>query len=274
MKEILKDSSNDISVIHCNINPSFGGVNPEPIESNLGELIAKCKKEKVDIGIATDGDGDRIGAVDSEGRFVTSHHIFSLLLLHLIKNKKQTGEVVKTISSTYLIERIAKKYNLIINETPIGFKYICELMMKKDILIGGEESGGIGFKGHIPERDGILSGLYLLEMMAYEKKDLKTLLDELQDEFGESHYLREDLLFDGKRRDELLTRVNKNKTALSPREVKDYDGIKMIFYNDSWLLIRPSGTEPVLRIYAEAESYEKVKELIEYGKNLVKDFLL
>lgn len=277
LEELMARGSLKIISINSSYNPLFGGIHPEPIAANLGDLMTVVKRDKADVGIALDGDADRIGLVDSNGVFVNSHQIFSLLLLHLIKNRKQKGVVVKTISGSYLIERICRKYNLKLEETPIGFKYIGDIMLKEKVLIGGEESGGIGFSGHIPERDGILSALYILEMMAVEGNDLAALKKELFNEFGVSYYQRVDLKLNDKHQhinkprfsQEIEEKAKKSILKDEFKNIKNYDGVKLILRDDSWLLLRPSGTEPVVRIYAEASSVAKVKKLIDIGQTLV-----
>ncbi|MBI5555737.1 MAG: phosphoglucomutase/phosphomannomutase family protein, partial [Elusimicrobia bacterium] len=275
LETLLSRGSLKIISINSCYNPLFGGIHPEPIAINLNDLICAVKKNKADIGIALDGDADRIGLVDSQGFFVNSHQIFSLLLLHLIRNKKKKGSVVKTISGTCLIERICQKYNLKLYETPIGFKYIGDIMLKEKVLIGGEESGGIGFSGHIPERDGLLSALYMLEMMAVTGQSLVALKNELFSEFGVSCYDRLDLKLGQTQQQHINKKefsrqiVNHSSSLLAIKEIKDYDGVKIMFEDSSWLLLRPSGTEPVVRVYAEADSQDKVKKLIDTGRKLV-----
>lgn len=277
LDEILSGGTSPGSIrvitIHNRRDYYFGGINPEPLKENLMELSTEVIKNKASIGIATDGDADRIGIIDPSGNFIEPHKIFCLLLLHLVRNRKWRGDVVKTISTTLLINRIASKLGLRVHETPVGFKHICELMLKGDILIGGEESGGIGIKNHIPERDGILAGLLLLEMMAFEKKTLPELLDSMSEEFGWLYYRRVDynlLPGEGKRLIETLRGSPIN--IIAGRKVLDiqgYDGLKFILEGDSWILLRPSGTEPVLRVYVEAPSQEEVDQIIDFGKEVV-----
>ncbi len=275
LEELLAGGALKLNSINSVNDPLFGGIHPEPIAANLGPLISAVRHKKADLGIALDGDADRIGLVDSQGVFVNSHQIFSLLLLHLIKNKRKKGAVVKTISGTCLIERICRKYSLKLSETPIGFKYIGDIMLQEKVLIGGEESGGIGFSGHIPERDGILSALYMLEMMAMTGQSLVSLKKELFAEFGLSCYDRIDLKLGHTQHHHIdkkeFSRQITGFTSSLPevQGVKDYDGVKMIFADASWLLLRPSGTEPVVRIYAEADNQAKVKKLIDLGRKLV-----
>lgn len=272
IENILKGTPCEIKTIHSEINPGFGGIAPEPIERNLKELIALVKKEKYDIGLATDGDVDRIGAISPDGKFITSSQVISLLLVHLVEDKKWTGAVAKTISGSFLIDEIAKAYKLKLYETPVGFKHICKLMQREDILIGGEESGGIGFKNYVPERDGTLAGLLLLEMMSYRKKSIKQILRDIETNFGRYCQEREDIEYPEEKKAGLFSKLKETppKDLLDKRiiETKTYDGVKFICEDKSWLLFRSSGTEPILRIYCEADSEAKVKRLLELGQGL------
>jgi len=255
-----------VDEIHGCENPSFGGQAPEPIEQHLQEMSALLKCGRYRVGLALDGDADRIGAVDENGDFFSSHFIFTVILKHLIEYKKLTGGVVKTVSTTRMVDLLAEKYGLELFETPIGFKYICELMLERDILMGGEESGGLGVKGHIPERDGILLGLLLLEAMAVSGKGLRQLLDETMDEIGHFHYRRIDRRIENTVKEQLVARLRSQApTVIDGRPVAGTnfsDGFKFIFDNGDWLLIRPSGTEPVLRLYSEAASLDQVERFL------------
>jgi phosphomannomutase len=257
---------NGVDEIHNSENPSFGGLPPEPIGDNLKELSALVKSGKYRVGLALDGDADRIGAVDETGEFFSSHCIFTVILRHLIEHKNLRGGVVKTVSTTRMIDLLAQKYELHLYETPIGFKHICELMLEKDILMGGEESGGLGVKGHIPERDGILMGLLLLEAMAVSGKGLRQLLNETMDEIGHFFYRRIDRRIENDAKEALIARLKaKPPTEIDGRKVVGTnfsDGFKFIFENGDWLLIRPSGTEPVLRLYSEATASDQVERLL------------
>ncbi len=251
--------------IHGEFNPSFGGTNPEPLEHNLGELVARMKRGGFDIGIATDGDADRVGAVDEQGDFVDSHRIFALLLKYLVEQKRMRGEVVKSFSVTQMVDRQCEKYGLTLHETPIGFKYICRLMTERDVLIGGEESGGLGVKGHLPERDGIFLGLLLCEIMAVRGKPLRALVQELMDEFGMHEFRRLDLHVTEREKASLMKRYSgtvKEIGGFPVRERKDTDGAKF-FIDGGWVLVRASGTEPLIRVYAEAGSKEIVQSLLD-----------
>jgi phosphomannomutase len=258
--------------IHGDCNPAFGGQAPEPIEEHLQELAAAVKSGACTLGLALDGDADRIGAVDENGEFFSSHMIYTVLLRHLYERKGLRGGVVKTVSTTQMINLLAEKFGLKLFETPIGFKHICELMLENDILMGGEESGGLGVKGHIPERDGILMGLLLLEAVAMSGKGLRQLLNETMDEIGYFYYRRLDLQIEQTAKERLIAKLQSN----APREIAGKavvkenfaDGFKFIFADGAWLLIRPSGTEPVLRLYSEAGTTAEVERLLAAGREI------
>ncbi len=255
-----------VEEIHNSENPMFGGLPPEPIGQNLLELSALLKSGKYQVGLALDGDADRIGAVDENGDFFSSHCIFTVILRHLIEYKKLTGAVVKTVSTTRMVDLLAEKFGLELFETPIGFKHICEMMLKRDILMGGEESGGLGVKGHIPERDGILLGLLLLEAIAVSGKGLRQLLDETMDDIGHFYYQRIDRRIENIAKEKLISKLRIEPPASidGQRVVSTNfsDGFKFIFESGDWLLIRPSGTEPVLRMYCEAGSQDQVERFL------------
>lgn len=254
----------EVTLMHEIFNPSFGGVNPEPLAHNLTELIQRMKGGQFDIGIATDGDADRIGAVDERGNFVDSHRIFSLLLKYLVEQKGMTGEVVKSFSVTRMVDQQCAKYKLTMHETAIGFKHICRMMTERDVLIGGEESGGLGVKGHLPERDGIYLGLLLAEVMAVRGKPLSALVQELMDEFGQHEFHRIDLHVTEREKAAIIKKYKRGVKEIAGFPVtgrKDTDGFKF-FVNNGWVLVRASGTEPLIRFYAEAESRDKVNALL------------
>lgn len=261
-----------IDEIHAEHNPSFGGRPPEPIGEHLHELCALLKTGRYQVGLALDGDADRIGAVDEQGEFFSSHGIFALLLKHLVERKGRTGGVVKTVSTTRLVDCLAAKYGLPLYETPIGFKHICELMLEQQILMGGEESGGLGVAGHIPERDGILMGLLLMETIAVTGKGLREQLDEVMAEYGRLYYRRIDLQIGVDEKARLLERLQHEPPGvIAGRTVSSTnfsDGFKFIFDTGDWLLIRPSGTEPVLRLYSEAGEAEMVEALLRAARQL------
>ena len=273
IKAFLTGSGCDIAEIRSEMNPGFGGIHPEPIAKNLGALSSAVSSGMGNFGLVTDGDADRIGAMDERGVFVDPHKIFALSLKYLVEQRGGSGAVVRTVSTTRMIDRLAKKYGLKCYETPVGFNHIADYMMQEDVLIGGEESGGISFKGHIPEGDGPIMGLLLVEMIAAWKKPLGELVDELVAEVGPAFYERVDLRLSrpvakAEMTDFLTKQAPKEIGGEDVDEVSQRDGVKYIMADDSWLLIRPSGTEPVLRVYAEGRTTEMVKALMEYGKKV------
>jgi phosphomannomutase len=252
--------------IHSEHNPLFPGLNPEPIEPHVAGLRQAVRESGYDAGLATDGDADRVGAIDCDGGFVDSHKIFSILLRHLVEDLGMRGEVVKTFSTTQMIDKLARKHQLPLHVTPIGFKYVCDLMLSRDVLIGGEESGGIAIKGHLPERDGILNSLYLAEVMAEKGRSLGDLIRELSEEFGRHEYGRVDLEIERKIADRVVRQVAAGKlksvAGLKVTAINDMDGAKMVLGDSAWLLARASGTENILRLYAEAPTREQVESLL------------
>lgn len=273
IRGILQGSGCEIQEIRGEMNPGFGGVHPEPIARYLGALAGAIGAGMGNYGITTDGDADRIGAMDERGNFVDPHKIMSLALRHLVEKRGMTGSVVRTVSTTRMIDRLAKRYGLTVHETPVGFNHIADYMLKEDVLIGGEESGGISFKGHIPEGDGIIMGLLIIEMVASAKTTLYEMVEQLQKEVGPALYERTDLrLRYPVAKEKMVHKLTSEPPASiggeSVVEVSTMDGVKYILADDSWLLIRPSGTEPVLRVYAEGRSAEMVKALIGYGNEI------
>ncbi len=270
MAEALKGTSVRISLMREDVNPSFDGGKPEPVVAYLGEILSRVKKEKFDIGLVLDGDADRIAAIDSAGKFIHPQKILGLLILHLVRNRGRKGGVVKTICGTTMIDNIAKKLGLKLYETPVGFKYISDIMVSDRIVAGGEEAGGMGVQDYIPERDGTLAGLLLLEMMVYLKKDIRQIVADMEREFGRYYYQRSDLRLKEGRFDP--DRIKAIKTLLGKKvvDVKDFDGVKLICEDESWLMLRPSGTEPLVRAYSEARTLKRAKELIAYGETLLR----
>lgn len=270
---VLKGTNIRLEFMRNTVNPSFGGSRPEPVEENLKTLKERVKLEKFDLGIALDGDADRIAAVAPGGVFIHPQKILGLLALHLNQDRGWSGGIVKTICGTTMIDNIAKFLKVKLYETPVGFKYISNLMETEDIVAGGEEAGGMGVKGYIPERDGTMAGLLLLEMMVYRNKNILRILNETEKKFGKYYYVRQDLH---------LARMIEPKKEELPKEllgkkvveVKDYDGIKLICEDQSWLMFRGSGTEPIMRTYAEARSLTRAKKLLSLAKGLLSQALL
>jgi alpha-D-glucose phosphate-specific phosphoglucomutase len=259
--------------IRGEMNPGFGSIHPEPMAHYLSALGAAIQTYHADLGLATDGDADRIGAMDANGNFVDPHHIFALALQYLVEEREWSGAVVKTVSTTRMVDRLAARYGLPLLETPVGFNYIADHMLNGDVLIGGEESGGIGIKGHIPEGDGLLMGLLLLEIVAAAKVPLHELVTSLQADVGPTYYARRDMpLRRPVAKEEMVARLTGDvPKSLGGQEVTDVqtiDGVKYLLVDDSWLLIRPSGTEPVLRVYAEAREHGMVGALLTYGEQV------
>ncbi len=271
MGKILDGGKVKLTLIRDDINPWFDGTKPEPVVEFLQGILGRMKKEKFDLGLVLDGDADRIAAVaPGAGGFIHPQKILGLLVLHLVRNKGRSGGVVKTICGTTMIDNIARKLGIKLYETPVGFKYISDLMVSEKIVAGGEEAGGMGVQDFIPERDGTLAGLLLLEMMVYEKKNILKILQDMEKEFGRYYYERFDVKVGQGSFD--INEVKKIDRLLGKKvvDVKDYDGVKLICEDESWLMFRPSGTEPLVRAYSEAKTSQKAKELIVFGANLLK----
>lgn len=263
MKRILPKTT----LLHCDYNPSFMGQAPEPIAKNLQELESLIKDSgSIDCGLATDGDADRIGLYDAKGEFVDSHHIILLLIHYLVKHKGMSGKIVTAFSVSPKIEKLAALYNLEQQTTKVGFKEIASKMVVDDVLLGGEESGGIAVKGHIPERDGIWMGLIIWEYMAKSGKSLEQLIQEVYDLVGEFKFERNDLHITEELKQKIVNNCKSDNYKTfgnySVTEVKTIDGWKYFFDDKRWMMIRASGTEPVLRTYAEAPTLNEVREIL------------
>jgi phosphomannomutase len=256
-------------------DPRFGGVHPEPIEPHIEALRQAVLAGKFDAGLCADGDGDRIGAIDRDGTFVNPHQIFALLVWHLAGTRNLPGDIAKTFSVTKLIDRLAAKFGRELYETPIGFKYICELMLEQNILIGGEESGGIGTNLYIPERDATVSALFLAELMAWHGKSLGELLAVLSAEFGEYHYGRADLDVKPGQKERAIAHFSNAKMdrILDLKIVRreDMDGIKLYLGETGWVMVRASGTENLLRVYCETSKAEATRRVLEAVTQTVHD---
>ena len=274
VESFLRGGRLGVETIRGERDPLFGGVAPEPIDRNLAPLKERVRERRALVGLATDGDADRVGAVNELGETMTMHEVVPLVLLHLARARKQAGGIVRTFSQSVLLKRIAAAHDLTLHETPIGFKYIADLMLREDILIGAEESGGIGVRGHIPERDGILNSLLFLEAVAASGRTPTELVREMHREFGEFYFGRRDLHTEVARGLALVESLGTRPPAAAGphavESVETLDGTKLIFGDESWLLFRQSGTEPVLRVYAEATSAEKMNALLEEGCRLAK----
>ncbi len=272
--ELLAGTTCQVTTLNAEHNPNFGGINPEPIAKNYVKSAAYLAKHPHDLCLVTDGDADRVGGMMGNGELLTTHQIICLLLRHFVVNRRQTGRVIKALTTTTMVDRICARFGLELVETGVGFKYIAAEMIRGDVLLGFEESGGIGFPGHIPERDGILAGLMLLEMLAREKKPLKTLLADLEREFGPHRYARIDVHFPLEKRAALMQYCKLNppaKLLKSPlAEVKSADGVKYVAKDGSWLMLRGSGTEPILRIYAEARTDADAAALLKVGGKITR----
>jgi phosphomannomutase len=273
-EQLLAGTTCKVTTLNGNHDPLFGGINPEPVVQNYARSQAFLKKHPHDICLVTDGDADRVGGMNGHGGYMTTHQIICLLLHHLVVNRRGRGRVVKALTTTSMVDKICAAHGLPLVETGVGFKYICAEMLKGDVLLGAEESGGIGFPDHIPERDGIAAGLMLLELLATEKVFVNRLLAKLKNQFGPHCYGRIDIHYPMEKRAFLMDRLRNNppvKLLSSPvTGVKTFDGVKFIAQNTSWLMLRGSGTEPVLRIYAEAEADANVQRLLKFGISLTR----
>lgn len=268
-EQLLAGTTCRVTTLNATHDPLFGGINPEPIEKNYGRSQAFLRKHPHDLCLVTDGDADRVGGMDGRGNYLSTHQLICLLLQHLAINRRGRGRVVKALTTTSMMDKMCAAYGLPLVETGVGFKYICTEMLRGDVLFGGEESGGIGFPGHIPERDGIAAGLMLLEMLAMKRVPINRLCAQLEKEFGPHRYGRIDTHFPLEKRAALMEFLKSNPPAkllrLPLAEVKTYDGVKFVAQDSSWLMLRGSGTEPVLRIYAEARSDADVRKLLQLG---------
>lgn len=271
--EILARTRTKIQNIRHEMNPGFGGIHPEPIARHLGLLMSTLQSGHWDVGLATDGDADRIGAVDSRGNFVDPQRIFALVLRYLLQKRGWRGQVVRTVSTTRMIDRLAARYQLPVVETPVGFNHIADLMLTGNVLMGGEESGGMSIKGHIPEGDGVLMGLLLLEVMAEARLPLHELVADLLADVGPAEYKRTDMKLTRPVAKTAMVKFLLDEAppaieGVAIERIDTVDGVKYYLADGSWLLIRPSGTEPVLRVYAEGPDSGRVKALLNFGEKM------
>ncbi len=259
--------------LHDTVNPNFPGLHgPEPIPPNVDQLLATVRERGADLGLATDGDADRIGLVDEQGRFVNQLEVYALLLLYLLEVRGLRGPAVRSLTSTSMADRLGQRFGIPVYETPVGFKYVGPKMLAEHAILGGEESGGYGFQGHIPERDAVLAGLYLLDLRVQKGQPLSEIVRYLHEVAGPSYYDRDDVHFPAKEREAIVDRVNAGAPAsiagLKVERIDDMEGRKFYLEDGSWLLIRFSGTEPLLRIYTETTSPERVRQILAYGHEL------
>jgi len=273
-EQLLAGTTCRVTTLNAARDVTFGGINPEPVAANYAATSAFLRRHPHDLCLVTDGDADRVGGMDGRGCYVTTHQLICLLLHHLHRNRHGRGRVVKALTTTSMVDKMCAAWGLPLVETGVGFKYICAEMLRGDVLLGAEESGGIGFPGHIPERDGLAAGLMLLELLATERTGLNRLLSRLEREFGPHRYGRVDLHFPLDQRSALLERLQTrppDRLGRSPVvQVKSFDGVKFVARDGAWLMLRGSGTEPVLRIYAEAASDRAVRRLLDLGVRLTK----
>lgn len=267
---LLEEAGCEVIKFHNHPDPSFGGRSPEPSEENIHDFIEKMKGDNtISLGLATDGDADRFGIVDRGGKYIEPNYIIALLLDYLMRTRGWKGGVARSVATTHLIDRVAKKHGIEVYETPVGFKYIGELISEDKLVIGGEESAGLTIKGHVPEKDGILACLLVAEMAAKERKGLTELLNDLYSEVGTVLTRRVNIHLEGSGLKERLKTPPSSFAGLNVDKVVTIDGTKLILSDGSWVLIRPSGTEPVVRFYAEAFSVNDLDKLTEAGKKLI-----
>jgi len=278
---LLGGGKTQIVELHSERNPFFGGVNPEPIPPNIDEFLARVPKENADIGLAVDGDADRAGLSDERGTFVTTLTVYALLMWYLLEVRKLRKPVVKTVNMTSMVDRLGQKYGVPVYEVPVGFKYIGPKMQETGAMMGGEESGGFGFAMHLPERDGIVADLFLLDFMHQTKKKPSELIAELMALAGPSFYLRRDLHLDADTYSAEKTKIMERLNAAKPRELAGHsvaktvaldtnDGVKWFVDDGSWLLVRLSGTEPLVRVYTETRAQNEVKPMLDAGERMVR----
>lgn len=273
LAETLRELGVEVTELHGERNPGFGGLHPEPIPPHIVEAQDYVRENGLDAAFITDGDADRIGAADRNGTFVNPHRIIALVARHLVEDRGMSGRIVKTLSTSVLVDRLAAHLGSEVTTTPVGFKWIYEEMLKGDVLIGGEESGGIGIPAHVRERDGLLMALLLVEMMAQHEKGLGALVDDLLESVGTMEYGRLDTKLDPAVMERFVasmpTLEPRELVGLEVREIIRTDGIKFLLPDDAWLLLRTSGTEPLVRVYAEAADFAQVDALLAAGRMLV-----
>lgn len=273
LKALLGGGVLELVEIDGERNPLFPGMErPEPIAPNLTKLSAAVRRRRANVGLASDGDADRVGVVDEKGVFLTPLHVFALLSLYLLEVRGERGLIVKTITTSTMLDRLGELFKVPVRETAVGFKYVAPIMLGENALIGGEESGGYGFRGHVLERDGILASLYFLDFMVKTGKNPSELIDYLYSKVGPHHFDRQDFEFPEPERAKIIDHIKRNPPrnigGVKVARFDTTDGFRYILADTSWLLIRFSGTEPLLRIYAESDTPERVEKLLQYGREL------
>ncbi|HCG99925.1 MAG TPA: phosphoglucomutase [Actinobacteria bacterium] len=273
MDKVLVQAGCAVDTIHNFRDTLFGGSYPDPSEKHLTELRDRVLNSEADLGLALDGDADRFGAIDHDGTYITANQVLSLVAVHLLKNRGVKGCLVRTVATTHLLDEIARDYGTEVVETPVGFKYIAQVMMERPVVVGGEESGGLSILGHIPEKDGLLADLLLAEMVAYEEKSLSDILAEIYGKYGRFYTTRLDLHLAADKKDEVLKSLRDNPPADisgdKVAEVRTVDGIKLVLESGDWLLARPSGTEPLVRIYIESRDTARFSALESYASKVI-----
>jgi phosphomannomutase len=269
---LLRGGATTVTNIRSHRNPIFPGINPEPIPPNIDELSEAVRAHKADIGLCTDGDADRIGAVDENGTFINQLQMYALLFLYMLEARGMRGPAVRTVTSTVMADKLGKQYGVEVHETAVGFKYVAPKMLETDALLGGEESGGFAFKGHIPERDALLAGLFLLDLRIKLDRPLSEVIKFLYEKVGAHYYHRRDLHFDAARKEEIIRRVSNYRPdemdMMKVVDVNTKDGYKFVLEDGTWLLIRFSGTEPVMRIYTETTDHARVQRILDMGETI------
>ncbi len=273
-ERLLAGTTCRVTTLNANHDPNFGGINPEPVAQNYAKSSAYLRQHPHDLCLVTDGDADRVGGMDGRGHPLSTHQIICLLLQHCLINRRARGRMIKALTTTSMVDKICSAHGLELVETAVGFKYICAEMLKGNFILGAEESGGIGFPRHVPERDGLLAGLMLLELLATERLSVNQLLGRLEKEYGPHRYSRLDTTFPLEKRAALMEFCQNHpptKLLRSPlAQVKAFDGVKFVAQDGSWLMLRGSGTEPILRIYAEGKSEADARKLLQLGIQLTK----
>ncbi len=272
LEVLLEKCDWDVEALHGELNPLFGNGHPEPIKENMGELLGRLKKSKGALGLGLDPDADRFAVVDSDGTFINANQILALALHHLVKNRKWTGAVVRTVATSHLVDGVAKMHGVPVRVTPVGFKYIGAVMESEPVIVGGEESGGLSVKGHVPEKDGVLACLLMCELAAYEGKSLGKVLEEIYAKAGKVLSDRINLRVTPQRKDELLNRFGAGLADFGGRPVIETikgDGYKFLLDDSAWVMFRASGTEPVFRCYLEARTSKRLAQLKDAALALV-----